>query len=133
MMQSVNLRDTDHFSVRWYVHFSWHGRIPFQRLMWSDFMIVAKVFSQYSPQVFFTQYDHKIQTLSPNTSDQPFGIWILPRRPRCRDNLFNSHSRNPTAKMLSIDLITISDQKPWCVVFWEGFDQLLSRPDCCRV
>lgn len=78
-LQFAYLRNTDHSSVRWCVHFSGYGRIPCERLMRSDFMVVTKVFSQYSPQVFFAKNNHQIKALSPNASDQSFGERILPR------------------------------------------------------
>src|SRR5437660_891355 len=97
--------------------------------MRSHLIIVAKVFSQNPPQVSFTKHDHMIQTLTPNAADQSFGIGILPRRARRRDNFFNAHSGYTTAKILSVYLIAISEQESWCCVFREPFDELLCRPD----
>jgi len=42
--------------------------------MRSDFIVVAKIFSQYPPQVSFTKHNHMIQTFSLNAADQSFGV-----------------------------------------------------------
>jgi len=74
MMQSAYLRERNDFAIRWRFYFSRQRRIAFPRLMRSDFIVVAKIFSQHPPQVSFTKHNHMIQTFSPNTADQSFGV-----------------------------------------------------------
>jgi hypothetical protein len=57
----------------------------------------------------------------------------LPRGPRCRNDFFNAHSRNTTAKLLAIDLIAISEEELWRSLFREGLNDLLCGPQGGRM
>src|SRR5262249_32346813 len=74
-----------------------------------------------------------IETLSANRSDYAFGVWILERRSRCRDHLFDLHSFHSEAKFFSVDLISISEQVAWRRIFRKCFNDLLRSPDGRRM
>lgn len=78
MMLAAYLRDTEDSSPLTVVPLLGAQANSLQRLMRSDSIIVIKVLSQYLPWMCFTKHNHMIQTLSPNTADQSFGIWVLP-------------------------------------------------------
>ena len=47
--------------------------------MRSCFMIILKLGSKYSPQVFFAEDDHMIETLPANSADEAFYIRVAAR------------------------------------------------------
>jgi len=59
--------------------------------------------------VIFADDDQMIETLSANRADYAFDVWILEGRSRRRGDLFDLHPCHSTAKLFSIDLISISE------------------------
>ena len=57
-------------------------RIFTQRPVCSDFIVIVSIPSQSSLQVRLAHYDEMIQAVTPDRSDQPLGIAILPWRRR---------------------------------------------------
>src|SRR5262245_17991288 len=96
-------------------------------------MVVVKVLFQDVPQVRFTQHNHMIKTFAADRSNYSLGIWILPGGPRCGGDLFDLHPCHSTAKLFSINLISIPEQVAWCCIFREGFNDLLRGPDSGRM
>jgi hypothetical protein len=77
--------------------------------MRSRIAIIVDVISQGSAQVIFTDDDQMIETLSANRADDAFGVWSLERRSRRGVSLFNLHPCHSTAKLFSIDLVSIPE------------------------
>src|SRR5215510_12977525 len=69
-----------------------------------------------------------IETLSANRADDAFRVWILERRSRRSDHIFNLHSLYSQSKFCPVNLISIPEQIARRRVFREGFDELSSRP-----
>jgi hypothetical protein len=57
----------------------------------------------------FTDDDQMIKTLSAGRANYAFGEWILERRSRRGGRLFDLQPCHSTAKLFSIDLISISE------------------------
>src|SRR5215813_5227567 len=74
-----------------------------------------------------------IETLSANRTDYAFGVWILERRSRRGDHLFDLHSLYSQAKLFPVDLISIPEQIARRRIFRKCFDHLLRCPDGRRM
>src|SRR5262245_42256983 len=105
MMQPADLRDCDDLALRRRFDLSWSRRVPLQGLMWPGVVIVIEVLSQNPTQVILIDNNQVVETLSANRSDYAFGVWILERRSRRGDYLFDLHSFHSEAKFFSVDLI----------------------------
>ena len=69
--------------------------------------------------------DHQmVQTLSPDTADDPFGKRILKRRPRSRDHLFDPHPFDSVLEIFGIDAVAVAEQIPGSLILGEGIDDL---------
>src|SRR6266480_4964669 len=69
-----------------------------------------------------------IQALTPKRSDQPFSVWVLPRRPRGYGSVTNAHRSNSTLEGLAIGTIIVAHQIDGCRVPRECLYDLLSQP-----
>ena len=49
----------------------------------------------------FIQYHQVVQTISPDATDQSFGVRILPRASRCGEHLFDTHALDPSVEKYS--------------------------------
>ncbi len=77
--------------------------------MRSGVVIIVDVIPQVPAQAIFTDDDQMIETLSADRANYAFGVWILERRSRRGGDLFDLHPCHSTAKLFSIDLISISE------------------------
>src|SRR5215467_15506542 len=77
-------------------------------------------------------HNDMIQALPPNRSDQSFYIWILPRRSRSRDHLFDPHAFGEGNQCSSENRISIPNQILWRFP-GKGFSNLLRRPLFARM
>src|SRR5215472_379458 len=91
-------------------------------------VIVSKVTLQQTTQVPWTENHHMIQTLLPNRGDQPLSIGVLPRTPGCGDDFPGVQRLDATAKLMTVDRITIAEQIAPGIAFRERFDDLLTGP-----
>jgi len=90
-------------------------------------MIIVKVGVQDPAQVLFSEYDDVVQALTANRANQPLHISILPRTVRRCEHLLNTHGIDPLTEILTVDLISISDEVARCRIFRKGFDEQLAR------
>ena len=79
------------------------------------------------------QDDHLIQTLPPDTSNEPFHIRILPRTLGSGSHFLDAHVLDPLSKGRAVDAIAIAEQIPGSLVPRERFDHLLGCPLGCRM
>jgi hypothetical protein len=77
----------------------------------------------------FAEYDHIVQTLAADGTDQSLHVCVLPWAPRRRDDFLDLHSRQSQPKLFAIDLVTISKQEARGGLVRESFDDLL-RGQC---
>jgi hypothetical protein len=54
-------------------------------------VVVAEIRGEVSLRLAGIQDDEKVQRVSADRSDEPFGVWILPRTSRRREHLFNTN------------------------------------------
>jgi hypothetical protein len=80
-----------------------------------------------------TQNDHVIEQLASNTSNQPLGVGVLPRRRWRSHDFLNSQSTQFPADFLAIYGIAVSQQIARCRLKGEGLYQLLRRPNGGRM
>jgi hypothetical protein len=74
------------------------------------------------------QHDQVLCKLTPKRSDKPFGIAILPRRPRRDAELPDTEMAHAAIKGSTEDFVAIANQEPERAVFAEGLYDLLRRP-----
>jgi len=86
-----------------------------------------------APQVPFAQDDDVVKALSPDRSDHPFNVGILPWRAWCREHFVDAHSLDPGADLQPIHAVPVPDHVAWCRVPREGFCHLLLDPGRCRM
>src|SRR6266478_1700363 len=96
--------------------------------MSSGIEIVAEISFENPSQMQFYEDDDVVEAVSANASDEPFRKRILPRTLRSCKHLFNAHSLNPAAELITVDSVSVTDQIARCSVFRKRFDDLLSRP-----
>ena len=58
--------------------------------------------------MFFVKDNNVIQTIASDTTNEPFGVWILPRTSRCGLDLFDTQTFDALAKIRAINLIAIT-------------------------
>ena len=78
--------------------------------------------------MLLAEYDHMIETLPPNRSDQPLGVRILPRAGRTREDLTDPHAGDSASERVTIDPVAISQQPARGGVVRKRFNDLLGRP-----
>jgi hypothetical protein len=83
--------------------------------------------------MMFVKNDNMRQALSPNRTDDPLNVRILPGRARRNHDFFYTHVLNPLSEKPTVNGITIANQEPRRGVFRECLDDLLSRPLSCGV
>ncbi len=101
--------------------------------MWPVRVIVLEVLTENSNQMCLVQDDDVIKALATDRADQALGVSVLPRRPRGRQHFRDSETGNPRANDISVDTVTVPDDKSWCFVEGKGLGKLLRRPPACWI
>src|ERR1700681_3402179 len=78
--------------------------------MRSDTVVVMGVGFQYPTQMHLAQYNHMIDALAPDRSDQPFGKAVLPRQGWCGGSVPDAHGAQSAGDDAAIDPIPIADE-----------------------
>jgi hypothetical protein len=79
------------------------------------------------------QYDHMIEALTTNRSDDSLYLGSLPRRARCRHNFADAHISHLLSEVAAEDRIAVAQQVTGGLGKGKGLPQLLSGPLCGRV
>jgi hypothetical protein len=74
-----------------------------------------------------------IEQFPPDRADQPFNIWVLPRRSRCSRSVPNTHRAKPPEVCLAIGAIAIANNIIRCSLPAASLRQLSSDPFRRRV
>ena len=98
----------DYSALRWWLDFSGNRRVPLQRLMSPRFVVVATILEQNLVQVLFVQNDHVVQALSPDRTDNPFDIWVLPGTMGRDHDFLNAHALDSAAEHVAVHAVTIT-------------------------
>lgn len=77
-------------------------------------MVVFQVSTDDSPQGLLIENNHMVEKLSADRTNQSFDLWILPRRPRCTDNLFDPQVGDSLLEVLAEDPVPIPEQEARC-------------------
>ena len=107
MVQTTNFRQLNHLSQFRSLNGSRHWGITFQGQVTSRSMVVLKVTVKDTAQVLFVQHDDMVQAFSPDGTDQPFDVWILPRGSRRSENFLYPQVLDSTTEILPIDAVAI--------------------------
>ena len=77
------------------------------------------------------QDHHVIQTLSPDTADEPLDIRILPRRAGGGHHFLDAHVSHTLSKRGAVDAVPTAEERAWRLIPRERLDHLLGRPLGC--
>ena len=75
-------------------------------------VVIAEIRGEGALQMAGIQDNEMVQTVSAGRSDEPLGIWILPRTSRRREHLFNSQPSKPVVNGLPVYSIPVADAAP---------------------
>src|SRR5207244_12307073 len=78
MVQAADFAECDHVTLGDALHASGSWRVFRQREMCSRSVIVRYIIGQDSAQMPLAEYDHVVQAVAPDGSNQPLRIWVLP-------------------------------------------------------
>src|SRR3979490_1816736 len=79
------------------------------------------------------QDDDVVHTLTPDRSDQPFGIAILPRRGRCGRLVPDAHGAQSARDDAAIDPVAIADEVVRSLIPRKCLRYLMCNPFCRRI
>ena len=82
--------------------------------------------------VSLVQYDHVIETLAPDRTDQPFDVRGLPGRAGRSPEFLQAQSRGPALEVPAVDSIAVSAQVFRRQRNGEGFPELLGGRSVLR-
>ena len=71
---------------------------------------------------------HMIQTLPPDTANEPLDIRMLPRTLWGSQHFLDAHMSHTLPKMGAVDMVPIAEERAWRLVPRERLDHLLGRP-----
>ena len=91
-------------------------------------MIVFKILSQNTMQMFFVEHDHMVETFTTNGTDDSFAIRILPRRAGCDQDFVDSQALDAILEIVTVDAVAIADEKTWSFFVRKRIDDLLGGP-----
>ena len=89
-----------------------------------DLWVVGEIGFQNPTEMALTEDDDVVETLPPYGSHEAFSIRILPRRPRCREDLLDVEALDATAELVAEDAVAVADHEPGRRVLGEGIDDL---------
>src|ERR1700687_4122414 len=76
------------------------------------------------------EHYHMVQTFTSNRADQPLHIGILPGTLEPADHLLHAQRPQPMAKLLSVDLVPVTNAISLTLAFPKRLYHLLTRPFC---
>ena len=91
-------------------------------------VIIGPVIGQNLAEVLLIEDNDVVQTFAANRANYPFDHWILPRRSRGDELLFQPQALDSVHKIRAIDSISIAEKITRRDSVGESFDYLLSRP-----
>jgi hypothetical protein len=99
-----------------------------QRSVGPEFVVVVGIRGQDPAQVRFAQDNDVVQALSPDRTDQPFDMTILPRRPRRSWSIPNSHGRKTPHYSMAIRGVSVPNEVLGRLIPGEGLGDLSGNP-----
>src|ERR1700716_932428 len=101
--------------------------------MSSDAVVIVRIRSEDSAQMHLAQDNDVVHTLTPDRSDQPFGIAILPRRGRCGRLVPDAHGAQSARDDAAIDPVAIADEVVRSLIPRKCLRYLMCNPFCRRI
>src|SRR5216683_863305 len=99
-----------------------------QRSVGPEFVVVVGIRGQDAPQVRFAQDHDMVQALSPDRTDQPFDMTILPRRPRRSWSVPNPHGRKTSHYSMAIRGVSVPNDVLGRLIPGESLGDLSGDP-----
>ena len=93
----------------------------------SRVMVVAEIARQCSFEVAGVHHNVMVETLPSNSTDESFGVWILPRTSGCGQNFFHSQRLDSRSNLGAIKAVPIADE-----ITGTRFDRRTPRPPVAR-
>ncbi len=113
MMQPTDAWNRNHpASVRQF-DIARHGRVTNKRKMRPILIIIGEIRSEDSQQVPFVENDEMIKALATDRTDEWLDVGRLPERTIRNDDFLCAHSADALLKHVAVDVIAITNQKPW--------------------
>jgi hypothetical protein len=88
------------------------GRVLPQRQMRPRPVVVREIGFQNLTEMALTEDNDVVETLPPCGSHEAFSIRILPRRPRCREDLLDAEALDATEELVAENAVAVADHKP---------------------
>jgi hypothetical protein len=98
-----------------------------------EFVVVVGIRGQDPAQVRCAQDHDVVQALSPDRTDQPFDMTILPRRPRRSWSIPNSHGRKTSHYSMAIRGVSVPNEVLGRLIPGEGLGDLSGDPRRDRI
>ncbi len=85
-------------------------RIFVQRQVRAGAVVVVGISPEHVAQMSHVENNKMVQALSSDRSDQALDVTVLPRRPRGRGAISDTHCSDPSLEYLSVDAVAVSDE-----------------------
>ena len=101
-----------------------------QRAVRSTLIVIGRIGSKDPAQVRGTHNDDMVEAVAPDRPDHPFGVGVLPGRPRGDRVVADAHRVDTLPECRAIDRVAIADEAAWRTVPGEGLGDLARQPVC---
>src|ERR1700716_1706529 len=101
--------------------------------MSSDAVVIVRIRSEDSAQMHLAQNNDVVQTFTPDRSDQPFGIAVLPGRGWCGRLVPDAHGAQSARDDAAIDPVAIADEVVRSLIPRKRLRYLTCNPFCRRI
>ncbi len=103
-------------------------RIFVQGQVRARFIVIGGIRGQNPPKMPRTEDQNMIQAVTPQRSNQPFRIWVLPGRTRRYWSVSDPHRPNPSLEDWTVCAVIVAHQIGRCCLPRKGLDNLLRQP-----
>src|SRR5262249_3258951 len=104
------------------------GCILVEREVSAGPVIVREVGGEDAAQVPLAEDDDMLPARALDRANESLREGVLRRALWGRENLLDPHALSAISELLTVDPVTITQEKGWCGVVWEGVDDLLGGP-----
>ena len=108
-LEATNIWKLDDPPARGRLHGGLIWRVHLQGLMDSPPMVEIDVRTDNAAQVPLVKDNDVVQALSTERPDNPFGVRILPRTPRCGDHFFDIETAHTPTEPRAVDAVAITN------------------------
>jgi len=109
------------------------GGILAQREMRPGSVVIVNIALHDPAKLLFAGDDDVVETFSPDRTDHPFDIAVLPGRSSSDRSVSNAHGAQSISKGLAVDAVPIPDQMPRSLIPGECLGDLTAKPRCARM